>query len=124
MLARIGGTEFALIVHTSGLSAQVSAVEQDKCQQMAKELITACIQPFYIESGHRCEVGLNIGAAAFPSDADNAEDLMKYADLAVFAAKKQLKGLVRLSNVFTASFAFVFLDNKKTSYAFRKAIVL
>ncbi|KXI30242.1 sensor domain-containing protein [Paraglaciecola hydrolytica] len=91
MLARIGGTEFALIVHTSGLSAQVSAVEQDKCQQMAKELITACIQPFYIESGHRCEVGLNIGAAAFPSDADNAEDLMKYADLAVFAAKKQLK---------------------------------
>lgn len=91
MLARIGGTEFAIIVTAANNSQQVSALEQEKCRSLASELINSCIQPFYLESGQRCEVGLNIGAAAYPSDSDNAEDLMKYADLAVFAAKKQLK---------------------------------
>ena len=91
MLARIGGTEFAIIVNSSNNSRQVSALELEKCQQLANELINASTQPFYTESGHRCEIGLNIGAAAFPNDSNNAEDLMKYADLAVFAAKKQLK---------------------------------
>ncbi|WP_340679396.1 bifunctional diguanylate cyclase/phosphodiesterase [Paraglaciecola sp.] len=91
LLARIGGTEFALIVNTDGEDNQASALEHDKCRQLANELINTCIQPFYLESGHRCEVGLNIGAAAFPTDSDNPEDLMRYADLAVFAAKKHLK---------------------------------
>jgi diguanylate cyclase (GGDEF)-like protein len=91
MLARIGGTEFAIILTAANNSQHLSALEQEKCRTLASELINSCIQPFYLESGQRCEVGLNIGAAAYPSDSDNAEDLMKYADLAVFAAKKQLK---------------------------------
>ena len=91
MLARIGGTEFALIVNTNSRSTQMSVAERDKCQQLATELINACTEPFYLENGQRCDVGLNIGAAAFPTDSDNAEDLMKYADLAVFAAKKHMK---------------------------------
>ena len=91
MLARIGGTEFALIVNTNSSSTQMSVAERDKCQQLATELINACTEPFYLENGQRCDVGLNIGAAAFPTDSDNAEDLMKYADLAVFAAKKHMK---------------------------------
>ena len=95
MLARIGGTEFALIVHTNSHGTQVTAADRDRCQQLANELINACTEPFYLETGQRCDVGLNIGVAAFPTDSDNAEDLMKYADLSVFAAKKQIKSTIQ-----------------------------
>ena len=90
-LARIGGTEFALIMHNDNAFGPITTLERSRCQQLASELIQAVSLPFYTEHGHQCEVGLNIGAAAYPMDADHSEDLMKYADLAMFEVKKQQK---------------------------------
>ncbi|MEP1385796.1 MAG: EAL domain-containing protein [Paraglaciecola sp.] len=88
LLARIGGTEFAVIMNLKESSPSQSIKYQEQCSKFAEELINACRIPFYPAPGQKCEVGLNVGAAVFPLDSSNAEELMKYADLAVYSAKK------------------------------------
>ncbi|MCF2949026.1 EAL domain-containing protein [Paraglaciecola aquimarina] len=90
-IARIGGTEFAIIMETDYFRKQFASTDQGQCKTFVQELIRASELPFYLESGSQCEIGLNVGASAFPTDSNDAEELMKYADLAVFAAKKQVK---------------------------------
>jgi diguanylate cyclase (GGDEF)-like protein len=94
MIAKIGGTEFAIIMGLNHLHAQISSQDQAQCVKFAKELISASCLPFYLSSGQKCEIGLNVGAAAFPQDANSAEELMKYADLAVYSAKKKTKSSI------------------------------
>lgn len=89
LVARIGGTEFAIIFALDQFHNQFSPSEHTQCITFVKELIRVSSVPFYLESGNKCEVGLSIGAAAFPKDTNSAEELMKYADLAVFSAKKK-----------------------------------
>lgn len=91
ILARIGGTEFALIIQSQTKLNQLTELDQNDCTRLADELIEECSRAYVLDSGQRCNVGLNIGAAAFPTDADSPEDLMKYADLALFTTKKHLK---------------------------------
>ncbi|MEH6712129.1 MAG: bifunctional diguanylate cyclase/phosphodiesterase [Paraglaciecola polaris] len=87
MLARIGGGEFAII--------RQKTVTEQQCIDLGHILIETATQPFYLPNGAHCEIGLNIGAASFPRDADDAETLMKFADLAVFNAKKAAKSSVQ-----------------------------
>jgi diguanylate cyclase (GGDEF)-like protein len=89
MIAKIGGTEFAVIMELNHLHSQISSQDQEQCVKFAHEMINATSLPFYLSSGQKCEIGLNVGAAAFPKDSNNAEELMKYADLAVYSAKKE-----------------------------------
>nr|WP_252732225.1 bifunctional diguanylate cyclase/phosphodiesterase [Paraglaciecola arctica] len=89
MIAKIGGTEFAVILELKHSHAQISSMDQDYAVTFAEKLIGTSCLPFYLSSGLKCEVGLNVGVAAFPKDSSSAEDLMKYADLAVYAAKKK-----------------------------------
>lgn len=89
IIARIGGTEFAVIMQLHHLDTQISSQDQNQCIKLADELIRVSCLPFYLKSGLKCEVGLNIGAAGCPIDTDSAEELMKYADLAVYSAKKK-----------------------------------
>jgi diguanylate cyclase (GGDEF)-like protein len=89
MIARIGGTEFAVIMELNHFHTQISSQDQEHAVEFAEKLISASCLPFYVSSGLKCEIGLNVGAAAFPRDTNSAEELMKYADLAVYAAKKK-----------------------------------
>ena len=89
IIARIGGTEFAVIMELNHQHGQFSAEDQESCMNFAKTLINTCRSPFYLTAGQKCEIGLNIGASAFPRDANSAEELMKFADLATFSAKKK-----------------------------------
>jgi diguanylate cyclase (GGDEF)-like protein len=89
MIAKIGGTEFAVIMELNHSHSQISSQDQVQCIKFAEELIAASCLPFYLSSGLKCEIGLNVGATAFPKDTNSAEELMKYADLAVYAAKKK-----------------------------------
>lgn len=89
MIAKIGGTEFAVILELKHSHAQISSTDQEYAVTFAEKLIGTSCLPFYLSSGLKCEVGLNVGVAAFPKDSSSAEDLMKYADLAVYAAKKK-----------------------------------
>jgi diguanylate cyclase (GGDEF)-like protein len=95
VFARVGGAEFAILLQRGhGLRPSLSQ-NQQQCIDYAHELITVSTLPFYTDSGHKCEIGLNIGAASFPQDASDAEELMKFADLAVFASKKEAKSDVQ-----------------------------
>lgn len=54
-------------------------------------MIRVALLPVYTQSGHKCEVGLNIWEASFPRYASDAEELMKFANLAVYDTKKNPK---------------------------------
>jgi diguanylate cyclase (GGDEF)-like protein len=77
-VARLGGDEFAVLVaeHDAG--------------GVADRLAAAFDDPFIID-GHRLAIGASIGSARFPDDAGDAEELLRRADAAMFAAKRRRK---------------------------------
>jgi len=86
VFARIGGNEFTVILRES---------EQSQCALVSSQLITAINEPFHILDQFKCNAELHIGAANYPQDSTNAEDLMKYADLAAFTVKTQKEKRVK-----------------------------
>lgn len=79
-LARLGGDEFAVVL--SDLASPALA------QTTAQRLIEAVVPPFHIE-GHRFSLGLSIGIAFAPGDHHQAEQLLGYADMALYEAKRR-----------------------------------
>lgn len=88
LMARIGGNEFAVILHNMN--------SQTRCERLANRMIEAVEQPFYSDNQQKILVGLNVGVASCPLDACNAEELMKLADLAMFNAKRETKSTIKL----------------------------
>ncbi len=78
VVSRIGGDEFVILI--SHLKHAVEA------SRVAQRIINAISRPFEI-SGQEVFIGVSIGIALYPADADNAEDLLKHADMAMFHAK-------------------------------------
>ncbi|MDB5555752.1 MAG: hypothetical protein JWL86_5736, partial [Rhizobium sp.] len=79
LLARVGGDEFVVLFRPQpGLHDPAQAAES---------LVNAMTQPFAIES-KMLQVGVSIGLACYPGDAESAEDLMRKADAALYHAKK------------------------------------
>jgi diguanylate cyclase (GGDEF)-like protein/PAS domain S-box-containing protein len=78
-LARLGGDEFAIVL---------SAIENlDAARCTAQRLINAITAPFSIE-GHALTVGASIGIAIAPDDHNCAQQLLGYADMALYEAKR------------------------------------
>lgn len=82
-IARIGGDEFALVVHGDEESLQVAALSRELVDCL-KEPVQTC--------GVSIDIGLSIGIARFPADADDAETLLKRADIAMYVAKSKRSG--------------------------------
>jgi diguanylate cyclase (GGDEF)-like protein/PAS domain S-box-containing protein len=78
-LARLGGDEFALLLHVEGdaRSAALSAVER---------IDDLRVQPFYVD-GLPISIEASIGVACFPGDGEDVDQLLRYADIAMYAAK-------------------------------------
>ena len=77
-LARQGGDEFLLLL--GGLAAGRDAAP------VARKLVAALTEPI-VYNGQAMSVSCSIGISVFPDDADNEEDLLRTADLAMYAAK-------------------------------------
>jgi diguanylate cyclase (GGDEF)-like protein len=77
-IARMGGDEFAVV--------QVGMIQPSDAAAQARGLIEAMGKPFEID-GHKVVVGTSIGIAVGPADGMTAEQLIKNADLALYAAK-------------------------------------
>ncbi len=78
-VARLAGDEFTVLL---------SIIHNEEDAAVIAERIRSNIsQPFMI-GGHELFVMASIGISIFPNDADNYEDLLKHADLAMYYAKK------------------------------------
>jgi diguanylate cyclase (GGDEF)-like protein/PAS domain S-box-containing protein len=78
-LARLGGDEFAAIIRNAGNDAELLAT--------GARFIDALHQPFLIGKLH-LGVDASIGAAIFPSHANDASRLLRCADVAMYEAKR------------------------------------
>ena len=77
-VARLGGDEFAII--------QCGAPQPAASIALAQRLVSAVTAPFDV-AGHRICVGVSVGSALSPQDGSRVSDLLKRADLALYAAK-------------------------------------
>lgn len=83
ILARFGGDEFGIVLErTQG---------KEGATVVAEKIVEALTEPFIVE-GHEVHVGVSIGIARSPVDGITSLDLMKMADIAMYAAKAKGKG--------------------------------
>ena len=83
VVARFGGDEFAIL--------QRNVDSANVADELARRLIDAVAEPCEID-GHKVHVGASVGVAIAPKDGDNADDLIKNADIAMYRAKSEGKG--------------------------------
>jgi diguanylate cyclase (GGDEF)-like protein len=83
--ARLGGDEFAIILASSDVE-EVAVV--------ARRLIERISRPYHFD-GRLVEIGISIGASLAPKDAKTPAGLMKNADLALYRAKSEGRGIWR-----------------------------
>ncbi|MEW6391904.1 MAG: EAL domain-containing protein [Pseudomonadota bacterium] len=82
-VARLGGDEFAVV--QTGLSDMSGAT------RLAARIVTAMAAPFDL-AGHQVVIGASVGVAASPSDGEDADELLKKADMALYRAKGDGRG--------------------------------
>lgn len=88
-IARFGGDEFVVILHQSG--------EPEQAEVVADKLIQAIRQP--IAYGHNLsQISASIGIACYPEHANTPDDLLRYADMAMYEAKQTGRNQVRFFN--------------------------
>ena len=85
-VCRLGGDEFQVMLPDTE--------DRGTLGDMAAEIIRSLSQPYSIE-GSRCIIGASIGIAISPFDGMNSEDLIRNADLALYAAKGNGRGRFR-----------------------------
>jgi diguanylate cyclase (GGDEF)-like protein/PAS domain S-box-containing protein len=79
--ARIGGDEFVLLLPN---------ITKEEVTKLADELVQTFHKPFYYEK-QLIQSTLSMGIAFFPKDSDRIEQVMKYADQALYNVKKRGK---------------------------------
>ena len=82
-LARLGGDEFAILL--DGLDGQ-----SDATQVAAKLLLE--LRATYQVQGLNVNLSASIGVASFPDDGKDADTLLRYAEMAMYAAKAAGRG--------------------------------
>lgn len=87
IVARLGGDEFAIILPTLAEPHAFLGSIRRSLEEMSSHISY---------DGQEVELSLSIGAALFPADGDNSESMLKSADLALYAAKAEGAGNVRL----------------------------
>ncbi len=88
MLARLGGDEFVVLVQqpSEGLTVVMETIDA---------IQAALTQPFAI-GGSQLEISASIGVSSFPGDGDDAQTLLKHADMAMYGAKQRGKNTYQM----------------------------
>ncbi len=79
LVARLGGDEFTIILSDPAGSSGID--------RLAYQVLNQLSMPFQL-GRERAYVSASIGIALYPDDAADLEDLVKYADQAMYAAKR------------------------------------
>jgi diguanylate cyclase (GGDEF)-like protein/PAS domain S-box-containing protein len=83
MVSRLGGDEFLVILADFAAPADAAMV--------ADKLLQTISAPIALEGAQLC-ANASIGVSVFPRDGDNAEDLIRHADAAMYSAKEHGRG--------------------------------
>lgn len=86
LVARLGGDEFAII--------QVGVQQPVGATSLAHRIINVIGTPYVID-GHELSIGVSIGVAIAPADGENSNQLLKNADMALYRAKDDGRGVMR-----------------------------
>lgn len=78
-VGRVSGDEFALVL--------AELAQPDDAALVAQKVLEALARPFHL-AGHEAYVTASIGIAVFPADGDDAQTLLKNADMAMYRAKE------------------------------------
>ncbi len=110
IVARLGGDEFVIF--------QCLRHDDFEAEAMARKVIDIISQPFDIK-GHHCRIGVSIGIAVAPRDADDLEHLLKHADLALYQSKAEGRGVYHF---FEKSLDDLAQSRRKIEIGLREAI--
>ena len=86
LLARLGGDEFSIVLAHAETPADVAEV--------ADRIIDVMERPFIID-GQIVDIGASIGVAFAPGDGEAPDSLSRSADLALYRAKEEGRGVYR-----------------------------
>jgi diguanylate cyclase (GGDEF)-like protein/PAS domain S-box-containing protein len=82
-LARLGGDEFIIVLG--------GPLNPDSVTAVAVRLVESLQQPYHL-NGITAHSGASVGVALFPEDGLDAETLVRHADMAMYAAKREGRG--------------------------------
>lgn len=85
-ISRLGGDEFQIIMQ--------DVDDRGALGEMAERIIKSLSHPYMVD-GSRCIIGASVGVAVSPFDGQTSEDLVRNADLALYAAKGGGRGRFR-----------------------------
>ncbi len=85
-VSRLGGDEFQIILPDTD--------DRGAIGDLATRIINSLSQPYSVE-GSRCIIGASVGIAISPFDGFSTEDIIRNADLALYAAKGNGRGRFR-----------------------------
>jgi diguanylate cyclase (GGDEF)-like protein len=108
--ARLGGDEFAVIVH--------EATDEDRVIVLARHLIDQLRMPFLLH-GHETYIDASVGIAFSLDGEQDAQSLMRDADLAMYQAKKDGKGRYE---IFQPTMRALFLRSLEIEAKLRRAV--
>lgn len=86
LVARLSGDEFGIICKQLG--------QQTDAKSLAEKLIHELAQPYMIE-GKEIRSSASIGVTTYPRDSEESEQLLKNADIAMYAAKNDGRSTCR-----------------------------
>ncbi|MEO5796943.1 MAG: EAL domain-containing protein [Rhodoferax sp.] len=90
-VARFGGDEFLVLLEDLSLYAQEAA---EQTQHIGEKILAALNQPYQLASHHVLSTP-SVGAVLFNGQTQAMEELVKYADLAMYAAKNAGRNAIR-----------------------------
>lgn len=85
-LARMGGDEFCVLMP--------DVADRDDIAAQARAMLRVLGAPFHLVAGTG-NIGASIGAVLFPDDGIGQEELLRYADVAMYQAKNKGKGVIQ-----------------------------
>ena len=85
-LARIGGDEFVVL--------QADLEKPEQAGSLARRFVEAIAEPFDLD-GRQAYVGVSVGVSVCPSDGEDADTLLKNADMAMYRSKSEGRNTYR-----------------------------
>jgi len=80
ILARMGGDEFTILIRE---------IETPEIMKIVAEKIIRSLEPKIVIEAHEFTISASIGISLYPHDARSQNDLLKYADIAMYKAKEK-----------------------------------